>query len=264
MAAAVALSPGGRAQPPVRALQLGAAALLLVAWQALAVSGLLFRDVVPSLKLIGAALLHLMADPAFWGNLGISAGEFGLAMAIGGTAGIAVGLALGANRFLGRAYERWLYWLAPTPKIIFFPVLLMLCGAGPSSKVAMGVVSSFFPLAISVAAGVRGIDRVLVRVGIGFGASPLQMVAKIYLPAIRMALLNGLRLAFGITATGVLLAETKLARGGLGFMLNDAYRRFDMPQMYALLILVVLLIAALNAALARLARQQHSGPKHIG
>ncbi len=264
MAAAVALSQELRRQPSIRATQLAAAALLLAAWQGLAVSGLLFRDVVPTLPMIGGALLRTLADPAFWRNLGISAGEFGLAMAIGGLAGIGVGLALGANRFLGRAYERWVYWLAPTPKIIFFPVLLMLFGAGPSSKVAMGAISGFFPLAISVAAGVRGIDRVLIRVGVSFGANPLQMMSKIYLPAIRHALLNGLRLSFGIAATGVLLAETKLSRGGIGFMIDDAYRRFDMPQMYALLILVVLLIAALNAGLARLGSQKYVGQKHVG
>jgi ABC-type nitrate/sulfonate/bicarbonate transport system permease component len=50
----------------------------------------------------------------------------------------------------------------------------------------------------------------------------------------------------------VLLAETKLSRGGIGFLIMDAYRLFDMPQMYALLILVVVLIAGLNAVLARL------------
>jgi NitT/TauT family transport system permease protein len=261
VAASLALRPEPRQLHVVRATQLAAAVLLLAAWQALALSGLLFRDVVPPLPMIGAALLHTLADPAFWANLGISAGEFALAMTIGGLAGIGVGLALGANRFLGRAYERWVYWLAPTPKIIFFPVLLMLFGAGPSSKVAMGAISSFFPLAISVAAGVRGVDLVLVRVGVGFGATPFQMVTKIYLPAIRHALLNGLRLAFGITATGVLLAETKLSRGGIGFMIDDAYRRFDMPQMYALLILVVLLIAALNAALARLDTQKQTRRK---
>jgi ABC-type nitrate/sulfonate/bicarbonate transport system permease component len=264
MAASVALSAAPSRLHTVRATQLVAAVLLLGAWQALAMSGLLFRDVVPPLPMIGVALLHTLADAAFWRNLGISSGEFALAMAIGGLAGIGVGLALGANRFLGRAYECWLYWLAPTPKIIFFPVLLMLFGAGPASKVAMGALSSFFPLAISVAAGVRGIDRVLVRVGVSFGASPLQMMTKIYLPAIRQALLNGLRLSFGIAATGVLLAETKLSRGGIGFMIDDAYRRFDMPQMYALLILVVLLIAALNAGLARLGDQKYVGRRYVG
>jgi NitT/TauT family transport system permease protein len=134
-----------------------------------------------------------------------------------------------------------------------------LFGAGPESKVAMGAISSFFPVAISVAAGVRGVDAVLVRVGRSFRASALQMALKIYLPAVRAAMLNGLRLGFGVAAIGVLLAETKLSKAGIGFLIMDAYRLFDMPLMYALLILVVVLIAGLNAALARLNNRQDTG-----
>jgi ABC-type nitrate/sulfonate/bicarbonate transport system permease component len=257
MAAALALTRGRRS--PVLAARLLAAALLLAAWQALAVSGLLFRDVVPGLDLIALALVRTIASTAFWSNLGVTAGEFLLAVALGGLLGVLCGLALGASRFLGQAYEHWVYWLAPTPKIIFFPVLLMLFGAGAESKVAMGALSSFFPVAISVAAGVRGVDSVLVRVGRSFRASALQMALKIYLPAVRAAVLNGLRLGFGVAAIGVLLAETKLSKAGIGFLLMDAYRLFDMPSMYALLILVVLLIAGLNAVLAQLSNRQNTG-----
>jgi NitT/TauT family transport system permease protein len=95
-----------------------------------------------------------------------------------------------------------------------------------------------------------------VRVGRSFRASALQMSLKIYLPAVRAAVLTGLRLGFGVAAIGVLLAETKLSKAGIGFLLMDAYRLFDMPRMYALLILVVVLIAGLNAVLARLNKQE--------
>jgi NitT/TauT family transport system permease protein len=254
MAATLALTRAGRS--PVLAARLLAAALLLATWQALAVSGLLFRDVVPGLDLIVLALARTLLGTAFWSNLTVTAGEFIVAVALGGVLGIACGLALGASRFLARAYEHWIYWLAPTPKIIFFPVLLMLFGAGAESKFAMGALSCFFPVAISVASGVRGVDKVLVRVGRSFRASALQMALKIYLPAVRAAVLTGLRLGFGVAAIGVLLAETKLSKAGIGFLLMDAYRLFDMPRMYALLILVVLLIAGLNAALARLNKQE--------
>jgi ABC-type nitrate/sulfonate/bicarbonate transport system permease component len=254
MAAALALT--GARRYPVLAAQVVAAALILAAWQALAVSGLLFRDVVPGLPLIALALARTLGSAAFWADLAVTAREFALAVGIGGVLGIACGLALGASRFLAGAYQHWVYWLAPTPKIIFFPVLLMLFGAGPESKVAMGAISCFFPVAISVAAGVRGVDPVLVRVGRSLRASALQMALKIYLPAVRAAVLNGFRLGFGVAAIGVLLAETKLSKAGIGFRIMDAYRLFDMPAMYALLILVALLIAGLNTGLALLSNRK--------
>ncbi len=236
----------------VQRAQLAAALLILAAWQALASSGLLFRDVVPSLWRIAMALAATLGTQAFYANLLVTGLEFTAAIALGSVAGILAGLVLGVSRFFSRAYERWVHYLAPVPKIIFFPALLLAFGAGAESKIAMGTISCFFPVAISVAAGVRGVPRVLIRVGHSFRATGWQMATKIYLPAVREALLNGLRLGFGVAAIGCLLAETKLSKAGIGFMVMDAYRRFDMPGMYALLILVVLLVAGVNMAVTRL------------
>ena len=226
---------------------------VLLAWQALAMSGLLFRDVVPSLVAIGTALLRLLRSADFYANLAVTLSEVAAALAIGGIAGLVVGLILGANRVLARAYEPFVYYLGPTPKIIFFPIMIMWFGVGSGSKVAMGALSCFFPIAISIAGGMRQIDTVLVRVGRSFRASPLQMAWKIYLPAMRDPIVNGLRLGLGIAIIGALLAETKLSNKGLGYLIIQAYSLFDMPKMYALLIVLFVLAIGANALIGRLA-----------
>jgi ABC-type nitrate/sulfonate/bicarbonate transport system permease component len=224
---------------------------VLMIWEATAASGLLFRDVVPSTVTVVRALGRLLIDPAFWGDFAVTAGEVLGALTIGASAGLAAGLLLGSNRFLGRAYEPYLDSLAPTPKIIFFPVMIMAFGVYAGSKVAMGALSAFFPVALSTAGGMREVDAALIRVGRSFRLSPWQMVTKIYLPAIRIPVLNGLRLGFGVAVIGVLLAETKLSNRGLGYLVMQAYARFDMPQMYAILLVVFAVAVALNGALGR-------------
>ena len=165
-------------------------------WEALAASGLLFRDVVPSLVAIGRALVELLFRPdlkwpvdigigslrfvhqfwipAFYWHLYVTimrgcdrAGDRRDSRAL------LVGLALGANPFLSKAFERFLYYLGPTPKIVFFPVMIMWFGVGPDSKIAMGTISCFFPVVLSVAAGMRQIEGVLIRVGRSFRAQHL-------------------------------------------------------------------------------------------
>jgi ABC-type nitrate/sulfonate/bicarbonate transport system permease component len=131
--------------------------------------------------------------------------------------------------------------------------MIMVFGVGPASKMAMGAVSCFFPVALSVAAGVRGVDRTLLRVGHSFRANRLQMLTKIYLPAMAAPLVNGMRLGFGVALIGVLLAETKLSNQGIGYMIIQAYARFDMPRMYALLILSVAVAAGVNMLTSRTA-----------
>jgi ABC-type nitrate/sulfonate/bicarbonate transport system permease component len=247
---------GTAAEPPIARLVLGlrvtlVLALLLV-WEGVAASGLLFRDVVPSLVTIGRAVVRLLADPSYYRHLGVTLAEIAGAITIGGLAGLVVGIALGANRFLARAYESFLYYLGPTPKIIFFPILIMWFGVGPGSKVALGALSSFFPVAISAAGGMREIDKVLIRVGKSFRASTWQMATKIYLPAMRPPVVNGLRLGLGLAIIGTLLAETKLSNRGLGYLIIQAYATFDMPRMYALLITLFVLAIGANALVGRL------------
>lgn len=235
----------------VRLTRIAIVVAILATWEITARSGLLYRDVVPSLLLIMRALAHLLVEPTFYANLGVTAGEVALAILIGGGAGVAVGILLGSSPFLQRAYEPLLHYLGPTPKIIFFPLLIMWFGVGPGSKVAMGALSSFFPVAISVAAAMREINTVLIRVGLSFRLNVSQMILKIYLPAMRAPIVNGLRIGLGVAIIGTLLAETKLANQGLGYAVIQTYATFDMPRMYALLIVVFLLAVGINAVLGR-------------
>jgi NitT/TauT family transport system permease protein len=258
---------------PVTWLRLAIVAAIVVIWEIVAASGWLFRDVVPSLTKIlrqlflilthpdfalkldlGYGLAFDLMIPDFYRHLWVTIAEVASATAIGGLAGLAIGLLLGANPFLSRAFERFLYWLGPTPKIIFFPIMIMWFGVGPSSKIAMGTISCFFPVALSAAAGMRGIESVLIRVGRSFRANTWQMVTKIYLPAMRQPMVNGIRLGMGVAVIGTLLAETKLSNRGIGFLIINAYTTFDMPRMYALLMLLFVVSIGANALVARASR----------
>ncbi len=241
---------------------------IVAVWEAVAASGLLFRDVVPSLLTVGRSLFDIVTKPdykvtlggseiwipEFYRHLWVTTGEVATAMTIGGLAGLVIGLLLGTNPFLSGAFERFLYYLGPTPKIIFFPIMIMWFGVGPGSKVAMGTISCFFPVVLSAAAGVRQVESVLIRVGRSFRLNSWQMVTKIYLPAMRPSIINGVRLGLGVAVIGTLLAETKLSNQGVGFLIINSYSTFDMPRMYALLMLLFMVAIGANALVGRASR----------
>jgi ABC-type nitrate/sulfonate/bicarbonate transport system permease component len=236
---------------PVTLLRVAIILAVLAIWEFLAHSGWLYRDVVPSLLTIVRALYTLLSHGEFYFNLGVTTAEISTALLIGGISGVMVGIVLGSNRFLARAYEAYLYYLGPTPKIIFLPIMIMWFGVGPGSKVAMGAISCFFPVALNVAGGMREIDKVLIRVGRSFRLNTWQMVTKIYLPAMRHPVINGVRLGLGVALIGTLLAETKLSNKGIGFLVIQAYSIFNMPQMYALLIILFVIAIGANSIIGR-------------
>jgi len=254
---------------PVTALRIAIIVTVLVGWEALAASGLLYRDVVPSLVAIGKALWGLLVDPnqvwqtplgsvpypdrwpPFYWHLYSTFYEIIIGMVVGGLSGLVAGIAIGGSRLLRRAYEPLIYYLGPCPKIIFFPVMIMWFGVGPGSKIAMGAISCFFPVALNVAGGMREIDQVPIRVGRSFRANTWQMVTKIYMPAMRHPIINGIRLGLGVCLIGTLLAETKLSNRGIGFLVIQAYSLFNMPLMYALLIVLFVIAIGANALIGR-------------
>jgi NitT/TauT family transport system permease protein len=237
---------------PVTLLRLAIIVAVVVIWELISASGWLYRDVVPSLWAIGKQLYATLADPTFYFHLYTTFYEIGIAMLIGGLSGLAVGIVLGGSKFMSRAYEAYLYYLGPCPKIIFFPIMIMWFGVGPGSKIAMGAISCFFPVALNVAGGMREIDKVLIRVGRSFRANTWQMITKIYLPAMRHPVINGVRLGLGVALIGTLLAETKLSNRGIGFLVIQAYSIFNMPLMYSLLIILFVISIGANELIGRL------------
>jgi ABC-type nitrate/sulfonate/bicarbonate transport system permease component len=93
---------------------------------------------------------------------------------------------------------------------------------------------------------------VLIRVGRSFRLSQWQMAWKIYMPAMRHPIINGVRLGLGVALIATLLAETKLSNRGIGFLIIQAYSLFDMPRMYAMLIVLFVLAIGANALVGRL------------
>ena len=68
----------------------------------------------------------------------------------------------------------------------------------------------------------------------------------------RHPIINGIRLGLGVALIGTLLAETKLSNKGIGFLIIQAYSTFDMPRMYAMLIVLFVLAIGANALIGRL------------
>lgn len=240
---AIAAAP----RPSVLAIRVATVLVIWAIWEGLARSGLIYEGVVPSSLLVLKGMARELGAADFYRDVAITGYEVVTGFVLGTTAGMAAGIALGLRRFADDAAAPYVQGLAATPKIIFLPILMLLFGVGSGSKIAMGALSAFFPVVVATAGGMKGINPVLVRVARSFNASSWQIVRKIYLPSLVEPAITGMRLGLGVATIGVLLAEIKFSKAGLGHLAIQYYNFFRVADMYAVLLLTFALAVAANA-----------------
>ena len=252
---AVAALTRARPASAVPLLQAGTLVALWAIWEAVAASGLIYRGVIPSSLAILGALAQMLGTAQFWADCAVTVAEVVAATVLGSALGLLAGIVVGLSPLLARAFEPYLHYLAATPKVVFLPVIMVLAGVGPASKVVLGTLSCFFPMAISIAVGVRRVDPALLRLGRSLRLSRAQLVRTIVLPSLVAPVFTGLRLGLGMATVGCLVSELKLANSGLGFQAIQAYNHFQVPAMYAVILVIFALVGAGNAGLAALSRR---------
>ena len=228
---------------------------LFAAWEVFATlgtAGIFYEDVIPHIWTILIAVGGEIISAGFYRDLGITFAEHIVGFVVGSVIALFLGIWMGSSTLLRGALEPYLNAIGSTPKIIFLPILFLMFGTGIESKMAKGSLSAFFPVVFTTTLGMILINPVLIRVGRSFNLGRLQMITKIYIPAMLNPVITGLRLGVAITVIGVLVAELKFADGGLGYRLGIYYEQFQIAPMYAIILIIFFLAAIANVGMTRL------------
>jgi len=230
-------------------IRLALLVLTIACWELISYSGLFYKEVFPSITTILSELTILLQTSEFYGHTWVTLFEVGAGLFFAISLGGMTGIIIGSSHVLHRGLDPILVALATTPKIIFFPIIMLLVGIGVESKIAMGALSAYFPICLSTAAGIRSVPQVFIDSAKSFGVSRLQLIRFIYFPAVLPELLTGVRLGLGVCIIGVLLGEIKISNQGLGFMAIEYYNMFNVPALYASLIVIFGMAVVINLAI---------------
>jgi ABC-type nitrate/sulfonate/bicarbonate transport system permease component len=226
--------------------------LVITVWEFIGRTGVLFADLFPPIAEIVQSLWTYVSTPVLLPHLRASLYEVGGAIAIAALLGIPLGILWGSRSDWLQIVEPLILYAAVVPKIVIFPVFILFLGIDVHSKLAVGAIAAFFPISLLTIAGMREVKKVYVDVARTAGASAYQIATHVYLPAIAGQVFTGIRIGMGAAVTGALLAETKIAKAGLGFMIVEYYGQFRIADMYSLLLFIFILAALTNWAMKAL------------
>jgi NitT/TauT family transport system permease protein len=185
------------------------------------------------------------------------AASFGLAA----LAGIGLGVVMWRSRLLHAVLDPYLTTYYAVPVFALYPLFLVLLGAGLAPIVVIGVLASFVIIAVQTAAGLRNTPSVYFKVARSLRLPARHVVRHVAIPAALPAVFAGLRLGLTYCVIMVVATQFILATRGLGWIISDAYERFDLPTMYGGVIIVASLSLGIISLLRRLERRiSHEGP----
>lgn len=188
-------------------------------------------DVVPS-------LLRLLAG-------------YGLAVALG----VAAGLALGLSRVARTAFDPVIEFLRALPAPAVIPFALLAFGTGDDAKVFIIVLGTVWPVLLNTVDGVRGVEEQQLDMARSYQVPVGARLRHIVLPAAMPRIFAGMRTSLSIGIVLMVVSEMVASRNGIGYFTLQSQRSFDIPEMWSGILLLGVLGFALNWLFLRVERR---------
>jgi len=221
-------------------------ALLLIAWQAM-------YHVAGSVAMTTPAEMirytaKQVASSDFWPHVWTTGKAFITALVIALFGGSVLGILFGFNRLAGGVAEPILVSLYSIPKVILYPIILLIFGIGMAAEVAFGTLHGIVPVMVLSMSAVRNIKPVYVETGRVHGLSTWTIMRTILLPAAFPEIFTGVRIGFSVTLLGTVMSEMFGCKHGLGFLLMNAPGVNDVQLIMSLALALALLLVVFAAA----------------
>ena len=245
-------SPAGRAR---RSLLPPAVALIgfLALWSLVTASGLTSHSLLPT----PADVWHALArswdsgtlQAAIWASLRRAAVGFALSVVLG----TLLGLLLSQRRWLRAAVGPLVSGLQSLPSATWLPLALVWFGVSDAAVYTVVLCGAIPSIALGLVAGIDRVPPLFLRVGHVLGASRLESLAHVVLPAALPGYVAGLRLGWAFAWRSLMAAELILAAAGrtssLGQLLDAGRRTADMSLLLAVIAVILAIGITVEAAI---------------
>jgi sulfonate transport system permease protein len=224
---------------------------ILVAWEALARTGVISADKLPAPSTVLHTGWRLARDGTLGANLLDSLARATAGLLIGGTLALILGTVAGLLRIGDDAIDPPVQMARMLPHLALVPLLIIWVGIGESMKITLVALGVFFPLYFNTYAGIRDIDERLVEAARTCGLGAWGRIRHVILPGALPSLFLGLRLAIGAAWLSLVVGEQTNTQNGIGFLMMEA-REFSQTDIVVLGLFVYAGLGLLSDLLLRM------------
>jgi sulfonate transport system permease protein len=221
----------------------------LVLWEWASRRGLIAANLLPAPSDIGNTLAELAGRGRLIQHIAASLARVAAGFTLGAILAIVVGAILGLSRSLADYFDPTFQALRAIPSLAWVPLLLLWQGIDEAPKITLIAIGAFFPVYLTLVAGIHDVDRKLVELGQVYGLSRFALIRRIIIPAALPYLFTGLRTGLSLSWMFLVAAELIAATKGLGYLLTDGRETARVDVVLAAIIVLALLGKLTDSAL---------------
>ncbi len=161
--------------------------------------------------------------------------------------GIPAAMLIASSRTVESYVYPLLVFSQSVPKVAVAPLFVVWFGFGMLPKVIAAFLLGFFPVVVSAVQGFKSVEPEMIDLVRSMEAGRLQSFRLISLPHALPAIFAGLKVAITLAVVGAVVGEFVGANSGIGFVLQRSIGNFELPTMFAALVILAAIGSALFA-----------------
>lgn len=152
--------------------------------------------------------------------------------------GVTIGVVLGVSRTARLMSQPVVTYLRSIPPPAMVPVAFVLLGHGDRMIIAIAIFVCLWPIVLNTQDGIAELDRTMMASARAYGLSGKRRLFLIILPAISPRIFAGMRISLTFAFIMVIITEIMAATEGLGYLLTRARNSFNIPDMWASILMI--------------------------
>ena len=228
-----------------KAAPLVSLAVLMGLWAFSSDKGLIESYMLPSPSEVGKAFVSEL--PILMEHTAVTVQEAIYGLLIGIVFAFAVAVLMDAVPFIRAALYPVLVISQTIPTIAIAPLLVLWMGFDMTPKIVLVVLTTFFPIAVSLLDGFQSADKDEINLLRSMGAGRIQIFRHIKLPGAGEQFFSGLKVSASYAVVGAVISEWLGGFEGLGVYMTRVKQAYAFDKMFAVIILISLLSLLLMA-----------------
>lgn len=168
---------------------------------------------------VWTTLVNLYNEGSLFYHTGVTVYETVVGFTLGTIIGTIIAIILWWSDFLAKVLDPYLVVLNSLPKIALGPILIVWIGNGMPAIIAMALLISIVVTILGVYSGFAQVDPERIKLLKTFGATKLQILQKVILPASVPTIISALKINVGLSWVGVIVGEFLVSKAGLGYLI---------------------------------------------